>query len=133
MDDKPSNFPSNIQLHNYDISTLFIETRGWMCKLMLDAAQKSGSLVKTYYRAAYYYIQLFESSRHMIRKSGKIDDWDNKEKLYMELTQRIINNDFIPEILTNYWRALCDDIVAAGLYNSADDDWAKNILKLLGG
>lgn len=131
MDEKPQQFPSNIQIHNYDLSSLFIETRGWICKLISDMSQKNAGIVKTYQNAFYYFIQLFEASRHMIRKSGKIDDWNDKEKLYFKFIKRIEDQEYLPQLMIEHWRFLSDDIVQAGLYDNTDYKEIKTIVKMM--
>lgn len=132
MDEKPQSFPSNIQIHNYDISTLFIETRGWVCKLLSDMNQKNTGVVKTYHNAIYYFIQLFEAARHMIRKSGKIETWDKKEKLYFKFLERIEKKAYLPSLLIAQWRFLSEDIVEAGLYDEDEMSEIKTIVGLMG-
>jgi len=132
LEEKPTSFPANIDIHNYDISTLFIETRGWMCKLFSDMSQKSGTVVKTYKTAIYYFIQLFEASRYMVRKSGKIEDWNKKEFIYLKFLYNIQNNHYLPKQLIDMWRALSDDIVTAGIYDEDEMSEIKTVVSLMG-
>lgn len=131
MDDKPQTFPSNSEIHSYDISSLFIETRGWIIKLQSDMAQKNTNIVKTYNDAKYYFIQLFEASRHMIKNSCKVENWIEKERLYYMFIDRISNNQWLPELLIKYWRCLCDDIVSGGLYDDKEGELERNVKTLM--
>ena len=133
IDDIPQNIPSNIQIHNYDLSSLFIETRGHVCKLMSDIANNSGEAMGTYKSSVYYFIQLYQASRNMIDSSGKVKDWKQKDEIYRRFISMLNAGQFLPDELYRYWEYLSDDIVLAGLYKEADEDWAKNILRLLGG
>lgn len=132
MDEKPQNFPKNSEIHSYDISTLFIETRGWVCKLISDMSQQNTNIVSTYNTSVYYFIQLFESSRHMIRASGKVQDWYDKEKIYFNFLDRINERQFLPELLIRMWRCLCEDIVSGGIYDDGEISEIKTIVSLMG-
>lgn len=132
MEDKPQNMPSNIQIHNYDLSTLFIETRGWICKLFSDMSNNSGNTLQTYKNSVYYFIQLFEASRHMIRNSYKIEEWDKKEKIFLKFLQRISKLEYLPNLLIENWRCLSEDIVNAGLYDEDEATEIKTVMGLMG-
>jgi len=125
-------FPTNLQIHNYDISTLFIETRGWIRLLYRRLARKDGDIVSVYNECIYYLSQLFDAVKHIIRNSGKIENWKQKEKEYKEFFDLILNGEFVPYTTIKIWESLSEDIIESGIYDEDENSMIKLIFKISG-
>lgn len=126
-------FPSNIQIHNYDISTLFIETRGTVRLLFKKLSTNKGDVAGTYEDCIYLFSQLFDMVQDVIRRSGKVDDWEEKEKQYKSFIDRIGKGEFMPQQMVKMWEFLKEDIIKSGVYDENEESRIKTILKLVGG
>jgi hypothetical protein len=127
-------FPSNIQIHNYDVSVLFIQTRGWINLLYTKVAtnNKSGA-VTTYATCINFLKQLYDTVKYNIRKLDNVPDWNKKEKLYDEYFERLMKGVYNPTELIKIWDNLRDDIEASGIYSEGENEKIKLITRLLVG
>lgn len=127
-----SMFPSNLEIHNYDISTLFIETRGWIRLLYRRMARGDGNIVTAYNNVVYMISQLWDAARLAIRRSGKIEKWDEKEKIYSKILEDVATGKFIPHTLIKFWEFLSEDIVDSGIYDEDKTSLMHIIARMIG-
>ena len=130
--DQQTPFPSNLQIHNYDISILYIETRGLMGLLYRRLARRDGDIIGVYNQCIYSFAQLYDMVKHVIRKSGKIEDWDKREEIYQKLLDQIQEGLFDPDKLIKFWRFLSSDIVNSGIYNEDENKIISTLLRISG-
>lgn len=126
-------FASNTQIHNYDVSTLFIETRGYMGLLFKLMSINARDIINVYADCIYLFYQLFLTTEHLIGKSKKIENWDKKAILYKQFLVQIRTGMYAPDKLLSMWEALKDDITNSGIYDEDESTTINNIRALMSG
>jgi hypothetical protein len=113
---KTEAIPSSEEMHNYDATLLLYQTRDAIAEMNVSLLTKDGRAYNAYIKAINFMKQLFDVARLSIRNSGKVSDWDKKEKLYNYYINERLFKYINPTVLNKIWKLLSEDIADAGIY-----------------
>ena len=108
--------PSSEALHNYDATVLLYQVRDSIAEMNVSLLTSDGRSYNSYMRTINFLKQLFDVARLTIRNSGKIIDWEKKEKLYDKYINQVLFKSINPILANKVWNMLSEDIADAGIY-----------------
>jgi len=108
--------PSSEALHNYDATVLLYQVRDSIAEMNVSLLTSDGRSYNSYMRTINFLKQLFDVARLTIRNSGKIIDWEKKEKLYDIYINQVLFKSINPILANKVWNMLSEDIADAGIY-----------------
>lgn len=124
--------PSSEALHNYDATVLLYQTRDSIAEMNVSILTNDGRLYAIYMQTINYLKQLFDVARLTIRNSGKVIEWEKKEKLYDFYINGKLFKSVNPVAANKVWKFLSEDIADAGIYEKGQIEEIIMAAKLTG-